>query len=91
MEDKKTKEKFNKAVKVSIDHVKQEHIFKFAGKCRRIMLTYLAAAGDNRLLTYESIEKFQKKLKTHRNISDQEKGYISKVWRESIANPIRHT
>ena len=51
------------------------------------MLTYLAAAEqqDNQGLTYESIEKFQKKLKTHRNVSDQEKGYIAKVWRESVA------
>ena len=84
LEDKNTKEKFNKAVKASINHVKQDHVFKFAAKCRRIMVTYLAASGANRELTYESIEKFQKKLKTHRNVSDQEKGYISQIWKESV-------
>ena len=35
-------------------------------------------------LTFELIEKIIKKTKTHRNIGDQEKGFVEQVWRESI-------
>ena len=34
-------------------------------------------------LTFELIEKIIKKTKTHRNIGDQEKGFVEQVWRES--------
>ena len=35
-------------------------------------------------LTYDSIEKFQKLCRTHRNSADLDKGYIAKVWKQSI-------
>ena len=46
------------------------------------MVTYKNVKQDE--LSYESIEKFVKKINTHRNIADSEKGYIEKMWRESM-------
>ena len=39
---------------------------------------------DNKL-TYAMIERFVKVSKTHRNIGDQEKGFIQKVILDSIS------
>ena len=34
-------------------------------------------------LSFEIIEKFMKKTKTHRNMADAVKWYIEKIWRET--------
>ena len=86
-EDKKGKEKFLEAVRVSIGYVTKEHVGKFRAKCRRYMVCYL---NDARLsengeaqLTYQGIEKFQRTFKCHRNVADQEAGYIAQMWKKS--------
>ena len=43
------------------------------------MMAYYNAQNGIGKLTYEWIEHFIKK-KTHRNILDQEKGFIEEVW-----------
>ena len=49
-------------------------------------------ASESQKTTYSEIEKFVKKCKTHRNIIDQEAGYISQLWKQSIgANPYGST
>ena len=40
------------------------------------MMTYNEHHDLNRELTYDLIEKCVKKTKTHRNIGDQEKGFV---------------
>ena len=69
----------------SIEYVKQEHVVKFAGKYRRYMMAYYNARNGDHELTYDWIERFVKKTKTHRNILDQERGFIEEVWRASIS------
>jgi len=49
------------------------------------MLTYLGIDSGNESLTYESIERFVKTMKTHQNIGDQEKSFIRKAMMDSIA------
>ena len=34
-------------------------------------------------LTYQGIEKFQRTFKCHRNMADQEAGYLAQMWKES--------
>ena len=75
----------------SISQVKKSHIIKFAAKCRRYMLAYLHDAKESdespAALTYEGIEKFQKKFKTHHNMADSEKRFLEKVWVKSTNDP----
>ena len=82
LEEKKTKANFLKAVRESKDKVNIDLVRKFAAKTRRYMLTYSNIESEG--LTYESIEKFCKKIATHRNMGDSEKGYIEQMWRESM-------
>ena len=82
LEEKKTKANFLKAVRESKDKVNIHLVRKFAAKTRRYMLTYSNIESEG--LTYESIEKFCKKIATHRNMGDSEKGYIEQMWRESM-------
>ena len=49
------------------------------------MMSYNAHNVSNSELTFELIEKFIKKTKTHCNIGDQEKRFVEQVWRESIS------
>ena len=85
LEKKNTKKKFEDIVRQSIEYVKKEHVVKFAGKCRRYMMAYYNARNGAHELTYDWIERFVKKTKTHRNILDQERGFIEEVWRASIS------
>ena len=71
-----------KAVHNSKDKVKIDLVRKFAAKTRRYMLTYRMIEPND--LTFESIEKFCKKIATHRNMADGERGYIEHMWRESM-------
>ena len=81
-EEKKTKSDFMKAVHNSKDKVSIDLVRKFAAKTRRYMLTYRMIEPND--LTFESIEKFCKKIATHRNMEDIERGYIEHMWRESM-------
>ena len=85
LEEKRTKKKFEMAVRDAVEHVKKKHIEKFSARCRRYMLTYMGVDSGNESLTYESIERFVKTMKTHRNIGDQEKSFIKKAMMDSIA------
>jgi len=84
-DEKRTKKKFKKAVLDAVEHVKKIHIEKFSARCRRYMLTYLGIGNGDKTLSYESIERFVKTMKTHRNIGDQEKSFIKKAMMDSIA------
>ena len=85
LDEKRTKKKFEKAVLDAFKHVKIFHMEKFSARCRRYMLTYLGMDSGNLTMTYESIERFVKTMKTHRNIGDQEKSFIKKAMMDSIA------
>jgi len=83
LEMKKSKEKFANAVKDSVRFVNKQHANRFAAKNRRYMLAYKHhECCDASELTYESIERFQRRMKCHRNSADQDKKLINKVWKE---------
>ena len=82
LHDKNCKEKFQDCVKACINHISIDNVRNFSGKCRRYMLAYENISKDS--LGYDSIEKFVKKVKTHRDMADLDKGYIEKVWNKSI-------
>ena len=82
LQSKKTKSAFDTSVRQSKDKVTIDLVRKFAAKTRRYMLSYLNVKQED--LSYENIEKFVKKIATHRNMADSEKGYIEKVWKESM-------
>ena len=56
----------------------------FSARCRRYMMVYFNLKREANELTFNEIERFIKISKTHRNIGDQEKGFIQKVILESI-------
>ena len=85
LEKKRTKNKFEQVVRSAIEYVRKDHVEKFSAKCRRYMMAYNNINKETQHLTYEWIEKFVKKTKTHRNILDQERGFIEEVWRASIS------
>ena len=66
-----------------MEFVKQQHVVRFSAKCRRYMMAYNAFDKNGDALTYKAVERFVKETKTHRNIADQEKGEIERVWKES--------
>ena len=86
IEEKRTKEKFQKMVRESILFVKMKHVINFGEKCRRYMMAYNAYDSNGDLLTYRMIERFVKMSKTHRNIFDQDKAFAEKAWKEAILN-----
>ena len=71
---KKIKTSFVKAVHNSKNMVSIDLVRNFAAKIHRYMLSYLNIQPED--LTYESIEKFVKKIATHRNMADSNKGCI---------------
>ena len=83
LSERNTKEKFEKSARKSLCYVSRKNICLFAARCRRYMMAYNAHHDSNCELIFELIEKFIKKTKTHRNIGDQEKGFVEQVWRES--------
>ena len=48
------------------------------------MMAYMDTKKKNSL-TYDSIERLMRMSKTHRNIADQEKGFIQAAWLDSIS------
>ena len=80
---KNTKKEFAKCVRDAVEFVRKEHVIRFAGMCRRYMMAYNAFDENGDVLTYKAVERFVRKTKTHRNIADQEKGEIERVWKES--------
>lgn len=89
--DKKGKVKFRRIVKKSLLEVTVDIMRKFSARARRYMLTYWfldskndADGAEKQGLSYDLIESYvNKKLKTHRNAADQDKGFIASVWREA--------
>ena len=64
--------------------VRKTSVEKFSARCRRYMMAYLhLSKGED--FNHAMIERFVKISKTHRNIGDQEKGFIQKVILESIS------
>ena len=56
-------------------------MIKFSGLCRRYMMAYQKYANsDDKTLTYDGIEQYIKQTKTHRNVSDIEKGLIKREY-----------
>ncbi len=47
------------------------------------MMAYNTFDKNGNALTYKAVKCFVKKMKTHRNIANQQKGEIEKVWKES--------
>ena len=85
LETKNTKNKFENVVREAIEYVRKDHVEKFSAKCRRYMMAYKNIENESMGLTYDWVERFVKKTKTHRNILDQERGFIEEVWRASIS------
>ena len=81
IERKKTKKEFEKCVRDAVGFVRNEHVTRFSAKCRRYMMAYNAFDTNGDPLTYKAVEHFIKKMKTHRNIANQEKGGIKRVWK----------
>ena len=84
LNEKNTKGKFEKSVRRSMRHVTTKNMYLFGARCQRYMMAYNAYDNSNGTLIFDLIERFIKKTKTHRNIGDQEKGFIEHVWRDSI-------
>ena len=82
LKEKNTKQKFNKSVREGIDnYIKKENVIKFSGICHRFMMAYQKYANsDDKTLTYDGIERYTKQMKTHRNVSDIEKGLIEREY-----------
>ena len=86
LEDKRKKVKFLTAVHKCFNDVTVEHVGKFAAKTRRYMVAYQNIDVDK--LSYEIIEKFVKKIRTHRSMADIDIAFIEKVWRETYTQVI---
>ena len=82
LEDKKTKQKFNNCVREGIEsYITIKNVIRFGCLCRRYMMAYQKHANsDDKTLTFDSIEKYTKQMKTHRNVSDIEKGLIEREY-----------
>ena len=63
-----------------------DHVAKFAAKTRRYMVAYENIDVDE--LSYEIIEKFVKKIRTHRSMADIDISFIEKVGRETYTQVI---
>lgn len=89
LETKNSKSKFIESVRLSVTHISIENVIRFAGKSRRYMLAYHEYDNrdldDPKALTYKEIERFVKKSKCHKNVSDQDTAYLARVWKNSYA------
>ena len=83
IEEKRTKDKFDKCVREAIKFVGKEHDERFSAKCRRYMIVYDVFDKKEDPLTYKAIKGFVKMVKTHQNIADQDKVFIEKAWKEA--------
>ncbi len=82
LEMKNLKSKFIKRARLSLTHISIERVWQFATKCRRYMLVYHKYNNqdlDNpKALTYKETERFVKKSKCHKNVSNQETAYLTR-------------
>ena len=86
LDKKNTKGKFKKVVRETVvGCVSKKNMELFSARCRRYMMAYSCLNNNNDKLTYAMIERFVKVSKTHRNIGDQEKGFLQKVILDSIS------
>ena len=85
LEKKNTKAKFEKLVRETVGCVSKKNVEMFSARCRRYMMAYSYLSENEDKLTYAMIERFVKVSKTHRNIGDQEKGFLQKVILDSIS------
>ena len=54
---------------------------KFSALCGYYMMAYQKYANSNdKTLTFDDVEKYTKQMKTHRNVSDIEKGLIKREY-----------
>ena len=71
------------------NYIKKENVIRFGGLCRCYMMAYQKHANSNgKTLTFHSIEKYTKKMKTHCNDSDIEKGLIEKEYAAMVLGSI---
>ena len=63
VKEKRTKEKFHKIVRVSMEFVKKHHVMNFAAKCWHYMMSYNTYDGDGGPLTYKMIKCLFKMVK----------------------------
>ena len=82
LEKKNTRDKFNQCFKQAVQSVSTETTRLFIAKSRRYMLAYKNI--QNKDITYASIEKFVKKVKTHRSVEHSDVAFLNKIWKESI-------
>ena len=82
LKEKDTKQKFNKCVRDGVEnYIKQQNVINFGGLCRRCMMAYRKyAISDDKTLTFDGVEKYMKRMKIHRNVSDIEKGLIKREY-----------
>ena len=85
LDKKNTKAKFEKVVRETVGCVSKKNVEMFSARCWRYMMAYSYLSENEDKLTYAMIERFVKVSKTHRNIGDQEKGFLQKVILDSIS------
>ena len=90
IEDKRTREKFQKVVRASIDFITKHRVVKFTAKCRRYMMTYNSYDGKGDPLTYRMMEYFVKMAKCHCDIVNQDKAFVEKALKEAIMNSVKN-
>ena len=79
------KEKFNKAVRSSVELVSVQNLRIFVGWCRHCMVTYLNfEKGDQQNMTLDMIKKYTCQIKTRRNVADIEKAGVKQSVRKKI-------
>ena len=54
-----------------------------SGGSKCYMMAYNAFDKNGDALTYKAVERFVKETKSHRNIADQDKGEVERLWKES--------
>ena len=79
---------FRSSVRKSVEHVNIQHVRKFTARARRYMLAYMHFDDSNipaKVTSYDQIERFVKKeSKAHRNVLDNDTGFLNSVWKQSM-------
>ena len=91
LKDKRSRDDFLRTLNASLSRVDVTLARKMSAKARRYMLTYTLydsgahpEAFNERGLSYSDIEKQTKLMRVHRSAVDQDHGYISRIWKESL-------
>ena len=82
LKEKYIKQKFNKSVRDGVKkYIKKQNVINFGGLCRHYMMAYSKyAISNDKTLPFNGVEKYMKQMKTHRNVSDIEKGLIEREY-----------